>query len=430
MISTNTLTSPRLRDLVKQLDAGNSLALEQFWQNIALHSAPLIELLEGDDGHMLVTFLWRAQEETRNVVVISFLTGALNSWRYHKNQLSHLPGTDLWYRSYRGPSDTRTTYQLSPNDALIESEDIEDWGARTATFQNDPLNAHHFTLSADEESGDEEELQSVLELPAAPPQLWVALRPDVPHGKLEMHRMRSEILDNDRRVWVYTPPGYTSDNGPYATIVLFDGFNYHHEMPTPTILDNLLAEGRIPPMIAVLVDSLSYEDRERELSCYPPFVTFLTEELLPWTRQRYAITADPHKTIVGGASMGGLSALFAAWQRPDVFGNVLSQSGSVFWTPPGDADFEWLTRQFVTTERLPLRLYLEVGSLENNPRVSVCPDGPTQLAATRHLRNVLQARGYSVHYAEHTGGHDYVCWSGTLANGILALAGKADNATT
>lgn len=144
MISTNTLTSPRLRDLVKELDAGNPTALEQFWQGIALHSAPLIEPLEGDDGHMLVTFLWRAQGETRNVVVVSFLTGALNSWRYHKNQLAHLPGTDLWYRSYRVPNDTRTTYQLSPNDALIESEDIEDWGARTATFQNDPLNAHHF----------------------------------------------------------------------------------------------------------------------------------------------------------------------------------------------------------------------------------------------------------------------------------------------
>ena len=48
----------------------------------------------------------------------------------------------------------------------------------------------------------------------------------------------------------------------------------------------------------------------------------------------------------------------------------------------------------------------------------------------RHIRNVLQAKGYDVHYAEFPGGHDYLCWRGTLAEGLLVLIGKEGLITT
>lgn len=424
MESLNNRHSPRLLALSQKLEEGDTSALDRFWQEIALSGAPLIETITDDPAHVLVTFLWRALSETCNVVVVSAITGSLSRWRYGKNQMYHLPQTDLWYRTYPLPSDVRTTYELSPNDALTEVEDSENWGERTATFQNDPLNPHHFVLSADEESSDDEVLQSVLELPAAPPQPWSTPLPGVPSGTVELHRVRSQILDNERRVWVYTPPGYMPTAGPYNVIVLFDGFSYGHEIPTPTILDNLLASDLIPPFIAVLVDSLSWDVRERELTCSSAFVEFLAEELLLWVRSHYAITSDPQHTIVGGSSYGGLAACYAGLQRPDVFGNILSQSGAAYWSPDDDTDFEWITRQFVDRALLPLRFYLDVGLLENNPRLTVCPDAPTQLASTRHLRNVLRAKGYTVHYQEHNGGHDYLCWRGTLADGILALAGR------
>ncbi len=116
---------------------------------------------------------------------------------------------------------------------------------------------------------------------------------------------------------------------------------------------------------------------------------------------------------MGGSSLGGLTAAFAALRRPDLFGNVLSQSGSYWWRPPDDAEPHWLARQFEAAPRLPLRFYLDVGSLES--------DG--QRRANERLRDVLQGKGYPVRYAEFRGGHTFLCWQGTLSDGLLALLG-------
>jgi enterochelin esterase family protein len=85
---------------------------------------------------------------------------------------------------------------------------------------------------------------------------------------------------------------------------------------------------------------------------------------------------------------------------------VLSQSGAFGWSreaaavptwsyeiPPPDS---WLIQQFASTERLTLRFHLEAGLLEDQRDAA----GPAILRANRHLRNVLRAKGYWVHYAD------------------------------
>src|SRR5579883_846233 len=78
-------------------------------------------------------------------------------------------------------------------------------------------------------------------------------------------------------------------------------------VPTPTILDNPISEGKIPPLVAVLPDSLDGETRNRELPCHQPFVDYLTKELLPWVHEHYHVTSDPARSIVAGSSYGGLA---------------------------------------------------------------------------------------------------------------------------
>lgn len=111
----------------------------------------------------------------------------------------------------------------------------------------------------------------------------------------------------------------------------------------------------------------------------------LTGTVVPWV-DRYRATSDAALTVVGGSSLGGLAATFAGLRHPEVFRNVLSQSGSFWWKPAAEAEPEWLTEQFVTSPKLPLRLFLELGLMESGPTQD---DGPSVIVTNRHMRDVL-----------------------------------------
>lgn len=408
--------SSRISQLQNDLEGGDTSALASFWQSVSEQGAPIIESLSDDESHVLVTFVWRGNEETQNVVIFGGLSH-LESAEHH--QMERLLETDLWYKTYKVWSDVRTTYQLSLNDSLIPLDQDPDARARIRSFQYDALNLRQFIYIKDEEDPESHEtIISVLELPDAVAQPWIDKREGVPSGQVEMQRFRSSILDNERRVFIYTPPGYTTEHEPYGLMVLFDGSAYIDYVPTPTIIDNLLSEGKLPPLVVVMPDSLSQATRSRELPCYPPHVDYLTQELVPWIREHYHVTSDPAHTIVAGSSYGGLGATYAAFKASDVFGNVLSQSGAFWWgkDQTDDPGAEWLTRQFAQNEQLPVRLYLDVGLLE---RAST-PDRD-MVGTNRRLRDVLRKKGYTVRYSEYAGGHDYVCWRGTFSDGLTAL---------
>ena len=262
---------------------------------------------------------------------------------------------------------------------------------------------------------------SAAELPSAEPQFWSVARPKVPTGRVQRDKFNSKVLGNERPIWIYTPHRYAADKKPYALLVLSDGGLYVNSARVATTLDNLIAAGLIPPLVAVMVDN---PDRGRELSCSSAYADFLAQEIVPWARANYHVTDRPEQTIIGGVSLGGLAAAFVGLKHAEVFGNVLSQSGSFAWKPDGEKDWEWLTRQFAASPRLPLRFSFEAGLLENTsggPRGR--PFGPPLLTANRNLRDTLQSKGYSVHYTEFNGNHTLFNWRGTLANHLIALVG-------
>lgn len=77
-------------------------------------------------------------------------------------------------------------------------------------------------------------------------------------------------------------------------------------------------------------------------------------------------------------------------------------------------------KQFIGSPRLPVRFYMTAG------RDELDPTGRDRdiLNTSRHLRDVLLAKGYEVHYEEFFGGHDFLSWRGSLANGLIALFGN------
>lgn len=385
--------SPRIQGLAKQLAKRNGNALEEFWKDMQ-GNAPLVEPIGEDDQKRWITFVWRGDQETRDVVILGDIpTSDATKWK-----LRRLGETDVWFKTSRIPKDARFGYA---------------YGVNGGPFRPDPLNPRVFAH------------RSVAELADAPPQPWIIERPNVPVGTLSKHVIPSKILNEDRSIAVYTPPGYASSPSACGLLVVFDGETYGSKadalVPTPTIIDNLLAAKKIPPLVAVLVDSQT--TRGRDLLCSTPFVDFLTQELVPWVRTKYRVSEEPSNVIVAGSSDGGLCAAYTAWKYPNIFGNVLSQSGNFPYVPnprPGaniyTREYGWLTRQFVITPCLHLRFYLEVGTLESGPVVN-------PVAEHRRLRDVLEAKGYAVTYSEFSGGHDYLTWRNSLGDGLIALVG-------
>ena len=416
MSNEETTNSPIITSLKKQIELGNTFTLQQFWDEIKKRGAPLVEEIAGDEGHRLVTFLWKAENDPGSVALVSLMT------KQTTYPMTRLPNTDLWYVTLQLRSDLRATYQFFPDFETV-SETISP-ALRWSHYCIDPFNRKTFAFYTEEEDPTEVKLtRSVLELPDAPPQPWLAQRSDTPKGKVELHRLKSDILGNERRVWAYTPANYKpAADTRYRLLILFDGWAYAHLMPTFTILDNLIAAGKIPPTVMVMPDSLEMEERMRELIYHPPFNQFLVTELIPWTLSRYAVTSDPGQTVVGGSSAGGLAAAYAALEHPEVFGNVLSQSGAFTALPKGETESGWLARQFAACEKLPVKFHLDAGTLEVNSYRDL-RGGVTPLAVNQRLRDALIVKGYKVHYKEFSGGHDYISWQGTFGDGLAFLLG-------
>ncbi|MGH9940065.1 MAG: alpha/beta hydrolase-fold protein, partial [Blastocatellia bacterium] len=353
------LDSPRLAALAKEIKAGNRAALEAFWLELK-DKAPLVETIDGDEKRLWVTYAWRGDSEAKRVDML----GGLPAGDDFTKPLARLLDTDLWYRTERLPNDARFTYTFAVNFTKPAPGDKDATMKLLAQLRRDPFNPRAFAYPPN---------STIVELPAAPPQPWINRLPDAPQGEIKTQKIMSEILKEERAIRVYTPPGYDPKGKPCGLLIFFDGEAVPFAIPLPTILDNLIAKGKIPPMVAVMVNSQT--TRSRDLACSEPFADFLAKELVTWVRGNFNVSADPRQTVVSGFSLGGLAAAYCGLRRPEVFGNVLSQSGSFWyfdgWTESANlfdrnifTDSGWLTRQFAKSPRLPLRIFMEVGMLE------------------------------------------------------------------
>jgi enterochelin esterase family protein len=399
--------SPILRRVVD-----GSERLGDFWQRIAAEGAPLIEALPAEPATRLVTFVFRGDSQTRSIAVV----GGPAGFDIPNQQMQPWNGSDLWFRSYRVPRETRTVYELSENGPLLAPWQTRDLAPLVATFRADPLNPRRCRIV---ESVGPCITRSLLELPDAPPMPHGAAHPDCPRGSLQEHHIESAALGTRRPLSFYLPD--PSHGAPQGLMIVFDGVAFTRTVPTPRILDSLIASGRIPPTAAVFVDSLGVR-RNLELPCHGPFAAFVAGELLPWVHARCGKVAR-ERTVLAGASYGGAAASYIAQAHPSAFGNVLSLSGS-YWVKgdaPGDRDWGWLPRRFESGPTLSLRVYQCIGLFEQGSRLF--DDAPEQLAINRRMRDVLRAKGYELTYREYAGGHDYAGWEPCMAEGLEALLG-------
>jgi enterochelin esterase family protein len=374
--------SPRLQALRTEIAAGAKP--EAIWQELQRAGTPLIEPLDAD--HDLVTFVWRGDARTRAVSI----DWPAWTFEFAKSALRPLAGSEVWWKSVRMPHDTRMSYR----------------------FVVDPPTARQAPAQRLE-----------LVLPGAPPEPYLTPVPADAAGSLERQVWSSPRLKNDHPLVVYRPLGYSADKPPYPLLILFDGESYLNAIAGPTLLDNLIAAGKIPALVAVFVVNATPRSRSRELPCSAAFADAVASELVPWLRATLHVSHDAARVAVAGASFGGLAAAYAAFRHPELFGLSLSQSGSFWWNfrrgsrhADGSEAPGWLTRRFSEHAKLPVQFYLTAGAFER-------ASGSGNLETTRALRDVLLAKGNHVDYAEFSGGHDHLAWRATLPDGLIALFG-------
>lgn len=364
---------------------------------------PIIDEVKDDSNNLNVTYLYYGDENTERVEVFGGTHSSVGG-----TLMQRFMRTPLFFATELVPKDSRYRYGF----AVTETSVLGPKGTIQIYEERDVMD----DLNPENFGG-----LSVLTLPAAPPQLYVTPSDTVPHGKVTPTSFKSAKLKEDRTISVYTPPGYDSATSADLLIV-FDGETYDGSpaslIPTPTILDNLIAAKKIGPTFAIFVNNMG--QRNRDLGGYAPFADFLALELIPWARTNYRIKDGPGHVVLAGSSRGGLAASHCAFYHPDVVGNVLSQSGA-FWVRNDDTnpppwpitlDTGDLVLSFRNSPRVPIKVYMEVGHFDS------------LLDINREFRDVLLLKGYPVTYREFDGGHDYFYWRGSLAEGLISLIGQ------
>lgn len=395
-IAASAPRSPGIEALREAVHSRRPGAVETFWNEVSRNGGtPLVECRPALAPNCLVTFLWRGDASTRNVLVYSeALPG-----KPAEHLFQHLPGTDVWHRTYYFRDDARFMYMLSINDPLTAWE--VQGAERKKRFQGvrtDPLNQRNWCY---------------VSLPRAPSEHWVEERPGIPRGEIRRHKLPTEALSGEREFDVYVTPEFQSSQGITPVLFLFDGEESRVLGKVPVILNNLFVEGRLPPLLAVFLIQ-PHERRETDLACSQATNRFLVKELLPWLRSEYKIQTAAERTIAAGASLGGLAAAYAALEHPEAFGRVLSQSGSFGWGKT-DSEAQWLTAEFRSRPRVQAKFYFDVGLMETRGGAR------SQLKTNRRLRDVLRQKGYEVTYWEFNGGHDFPCWRANFAGALLGL---------
>ena len=199
----------------------------------------------------------------------------------------------------------------------------------------------------------------------------------VPEGTVTKYQHTSQVFAGTTRNWWLYLPANAEQAGPLCLIVFQDGEWYAQktgDYRVPVVLDNLIAQKKVPPMAALFINPGVFDDKggaakprsNRSFeydTLSPQYAEFLEKEMIPLAAAKAKevkakLRTDAAGRGIGGISSGGICAFTAAWQRPDLFSKVLSHVGSFTNIRGGDV----YPGQIRKTEKKPIRTFLQEGA--------------------------------------------------------------------
>ena len=208
-------------------------------------------------------------------------------------------------------------------------------------------------------------------------------------------RISSEALGYDLHYRVYLPAGYeTLDNLP--AIYVTDGQWYLSQGKMTRVMSRLIEFGDIKPVIGVFVDSRdpdrpSVNRRNQQFGCNRDYVDFFENELLPTIESDYNVSAQREDRAILGVSFGGLNSACFGLMAFESFGGIGMHSPATHPVPA-------LVPAYEEAPRLPIKVFLTVGSLYDNTR------------AIREFAGVLREKDYDLEFLQVRGEHNWDNW--------------------
>ncbi|MBI1389116.1 MAG: hypothetical protein GC154_11780 [bacterium] len=173
---------------------------------------------------------------------------------------------------------------------------------------------------------------------AAAPDGFDKEREGVPHGQLETVEYDSKSIGIARKMVIYTPPGYDKSK-TYPVLYLLHGIgdvevDWSKKGNAGVILDNLLADGKLTPMIVVMPNGRASKTATVQTPWgeqFPAFAAFeqdLLNDVIPYVESHYPVKADREHRAIAGLSMGGGQTLNFGLGHLDVFAWVCAFSAA------------------------------------------------------------------------------------------------------
>jgi enterochelin esterase-like enzyme len=262
------------------------------------------------------------------------------------------------------------------------------------------------------------ECASMFEIPGDPPRLTELQ--DVAHGVVHRHIYASKTTGGPRATMVYTPPQYDATRArPYPVVVLCHGHGDDETAWTEVgrahhIVDNLIAEGKIEPMVIVMPHghpvplaeetwSEDYGGRNRET-----MVRDVVDDLLPLVDRKYHVTDEAARRAIVGLSMGGGHAIRGGMLHPDKFAWVGAFSAS---TPEGE----------LAKQHPELLDDVAGGAASRKLFWIACGTSDSLIDRNRQFNEQLNQHRIRHTYVETDGGHDWILWRDYLPRFLQLL---------
>ena len=179
--------------------------------------------------------------------------------------------------------------------------------------------------------------QSSVDVPGDKPAAWDVR--DVPHGTVHLHRYKSSLLKTQRRFHIYTPPNYSKSKESYPVLYLLHGWGNDDGSwislgRADAILDNLIADGKVNPMIVVMPYGHTFDpfrpvDEATEERFFEEIEQEMLKELIPFVETNYRVKKGRESRALAGLSMGGWQTLTIGLGNLDKFAWIGAFSSGV-----------------------------------------------------------------------------------------------------